>query len=248
MDGERTALIAPLGSAGRADEIAIRITEAIQLGLLRDGERLPPESEFAAQFGVSPVTLREAIAELRDRGLVETRRGRWGGTFVKRSLEPDEGPDMARLAALTSAELRDIADEQTAIAGLAARLAAERSSPSNVERILSLADQLAAAETRGARIKADSRFHIEIAIATRSERLTRREVALQAETVGMLWGFHLPGSELKKIAIEHRDIAAAISAEDGVQAGSLAEQHVRNNLRRLTSGHFALVDAIGSPQ
>lgn len=245
VKSERTSLIAPLSSAGRADEIAVRITEAIQLGLLQDGERLPSESEFAAQLGVSPVTLREAIAELRERGLVETRRGRWGGTYVKRSLEPDEGPDMMRLRISGAAALRDIADEQVAITGLAARLAAERGSTSNVQRIMSLADQLAAATTRGGRMKADSRFHVEIAIATRSERLTRREVALQAETAGMLWGSHLPQAEVEAISAEHREIAAAIGNEDGGKAGALAEQHVRNNLRRLTSGHLALVASSG---
>ncbi|PXY23809.1 GntR family transcriptional regulator [Prauserella sp. PE36] len=243
MENERHSLIAPLSSSGRADEIAVRITEAIQLGLLHDGERLPSESEFAAQFGVSPVTLREAIADLRDRGLLETRRGRWGGTFVKRSLEPDEGPDMDRLRSSGAAALRDIADEQAAISGLAARLAAERGSSSNVERILMLAEQLATAASRGARMKADSRFHIEVAIATRSERLTRREVALQAETTGMLWGSHLAEVEVEAIAAEHREIAAAIADEDGTKAGFLAERHVRNNLRRLTSGHLALAAA-----
>ena len=73
MSGEHSALIAPLGAAGRAEEIIIRISEAIQLGLLSDGERLPAEADFAQQFGVSPVTLREAIATLRERGLIETR-------------------------------------------------------------------------------------------------------------------------------------------------------------------------------
>ena len=78
------SLIAPLAAAGRAEEVVLRVGQAIQLGLLNDGERLPPETEFAAQLGVSPMTLREALAILRQQGLVETRRGRAGGTFVRR--------------------------------------------------------------------------------------------------------------------------------------------------------------------
>lgn len=73
-------------SGGRADEIAEKITEAIHLGLLDDGERLPVEIDLAAQFGVAPMTVREALATLRDQQLVETRRGRSGGSFVRRPL------------------------------------------------------------------------------------------------------------------------------------------------------------------
>ncbi|MDO9379787.1 MAG: GntR family transcriptional regulator [Nocardioidaceae bacterium] len=58
-------------------------------GLVRDGslvptDRLPPEGDLAAALGVSRMTLRQALASLEQRGLVERRRGRRGGTFVTR--------------------------------------------------------------------------------------------------------------------------------------------------------------------
>lgn len=89
-------------------------------------------------------------------------------------------------------------------------------------------------------MKAESRFHIEVAIATRSERLTRREVALQAETVGLLWTSCLPEKEAEDLHAEHVAIAEAIAAEDGELAGSLAKRHARNNLKRLTAAHQSL--------
>ncbi len=238
---EHAGLIAPLGSAGRADEIAARLTEAIHLGLIADGDRLPAELDFAQQLGVSPMTLREAIAALRRRGLVETRRGRHGGTFVKRVVEPPEARDRRRLAETSVLALRDAADEHAAISGAAAKLAAERATPANVRKILALAEQTGSAASRGARMKADTRFHVEIAISTRSERLTRREVALQSETTGLLWLPHLGEAEVRRMAIEHREIASAIAAEDPERARERAEHHVRRNLRRLTAAHLALV-------
>lgn len=247
VNGELTALIAPLGAAGRAEEITLRISQAIQLGLLADEERLPSESEFAEQFGVSPVTLREAIATLRERGLIETRRGRLGGSFVRRIAEPDESLDLARLRSLSATSLRDMCDEHAAIAGHSARLAAERANSSSLRRIHVMADQLSAATTRRDRVKADSRFHIEVAIATLSERLTRREVALQGDIVGLLWTSHLSQPEMKDIDAEHQAIAKAVAAEDGPTAGSMAEEHVRNNLRRLTTTHRALTSSTRRP-
>ena len=245
MGAEHSILIAPLGAAGRADEIVVRISEAIQLGLLADGERLPPEAEFAQQFGVSPVTLRDAIATLRERGLIKTRRGRTGGSFVCGAAEPDESLDIARLRRLSATALRDIADEHLAIATTAATLAAERASESSIKRILQLANQLGEALSRGDRMKADSRFHIEVAIATRSERLTRREVAIQAETIGLLWTSHLPEVEIKAQHKEHLAIATAIAKEDGDTAGELAKQHVSNNLKRLTAAYLSLTRPAG---
>jgi DNA-binding FadR family transcriptional regulator len=68
---------------GNAFEITVaRLAQAIKLGLVAEGERLPAERELAEQLKVSRVTLREAIRALREAGYLESRRGRTGGTFV----------------------------------------------------------------------------------------------------------------------------------------------------------------------
>jgi DNA-binding FadR family transcriptional regulator len=255
------SLIAPLPAPGRAEEVVLRVGRAIQLGLLTDGEQLPPETEFAAQLGVSAMTLREALAMLRQQGLVETRRGRAGGTFVRRPTAPQLGLLRDRLRATSIGQLRDLADEQSAVSGAAARLAATRAPTVSVRRLLALADQLSAATTPGAQIMADSRFHIEVAIASRSERLTALEVALQTKLTELLW---LPleaatasgidratgageaddhPAELlspRTAAEHHTAIAAAIEAEDGSLARLLAEEHAAANLRRLTALRLTL--------
>src|SRR5579863_4813997 len=176
-DGRHSvSLISPLAAAGRADEVVQRVSQAIQLGLFVDGEQLPPETEFAAQLGVSAMTLRESLASLRQRGLVETRRGRTGGTFVRRPAAPPLPALRERLRGLTTSALRDLADEQFAVSGGAAKLAAERASGGSVRRLRALVRQLSGAASLGSRIRADSRFHIEVAMASQSERLTRLEV------------------------------------------------------------------------
>jgi DNA-binding FadR family transcriptional regulator len=68
---------------GNAFEITVaRLAQAIRLGAVGVGERLPPERELADRLQVSRVTLREAIRALREAGFLESRRGRTGGTFV----------------------------------------------------------------------------------------------------------------------------------------------------------------------
>lgn len=62
-------------------QIAERLEQDITSGALRAGERLPVENELAQNFGVNRHTLRRALAQLTERGLIEATAGR--GTFVK---------------------------------------------------------------------------------------------------------------------------------------------------------------------
>lgn len=61
--------------------IARTVSARISSGEYRPGDQLPSESQFRAEFGVSPMTLRRAVNMLVDRGLVWTEQGR--GTFVR---------------------------------------------------------------------------------------------------------------------------------------------------------------------
>jgi DNA-binding FadR family transcriptional regulator len=64
------------------EETVERLLQAVRLGQVGVGEQLPPERELADALGVSRPTLREAIKALAEAGYVESRRGRYGGTFV----------------------------------------------------------------------------------------------------------------------------------------------------------------------
>jgi DNA-binding FadR family transcriptional regulator len=56
-------------------KVAAAIGERILSRTLREGERLPPETELARQFGVNRSTVREALRELESRGLLQRRPG-----------------------------------------------------------------------------------------------------------------------------------------------------------------------------
>jgi DNA-binding GntR family transcriptional regulator len=66
------------------------LAEAIAVGRVAPGDRMPTEQDLAAWLGVSRMTLRHALAKLARRGLVTRAVGRTGGTFVaERKLEQD---------------------------------------------------------------------------------------------------------------------------------------------------------------
>lgn len=58
------------------------LTKLIESGRLETGDQLPPELDIAAALGVSRMTLRQALSTLAANGLLEPRRGRYGGNFV----------------------------------------------------------------------------------------------------------------------------------------------------------------------
>jgi GntR family transcriptional regulator len=71
------------------------LADAIAAGQLSPGDRLPTEHDLAAWLGVSRMTLRHALGELAQRGLVTRTVGRGGGTFV---AEPKLEQDLTTLA------------------------------------------------------------------------------------------------------------------------------------------------------
>lgn len=77
---DRSGRIKRDGARPMYDQLAADITADITSGALAPGARLPTEVELAAQYQVSRVTVRRAVKDLTERGLVVVSHGR--GTFV----------------------------------------------------------------------------------------------------------------------------------------------------------------------
>ncbi|HEY0494910.1 MAG TPA: GntR family transcriptional regulator [Kutzneria sp.] len=76
-------------------QIAQQVREALRLGWLKPGDRLPAVREVVATSGVNPNTVLKAYRELEFAGLVEARQG--AGTFVKASLGTGDRAALGRL-------------------------------------------------------------------------------------------------------------------------------------------------------
>lgn len=181
-----SVVFAPLDDTGRAEQVAQRLTDAIVSGMLRDGERLPSESELARSLGVAVVTARDALESLRGHRLVRTQRGRDGGSFVTYDRDAAARLLEKRLRGHSRIELRDLALHMTAIVGTAAEVAADRASPDDLETLETIHRGADLSTADGAR-RAVGRFQLEVAAISQSPRLVREEVRLQAEAGSLLW-------------------------------------------------------------
>lgn len=228
----RAAVFAPLEGAGRAELVSQRLTDAIVLGVLSDGERLPSEAELAKQFGVATVTAREALETLRDNRLVVTRRGRDGGSFVTSTGLEHAALLAERLRALSRVEIRDIGVHYAAIAAMAAELAADRATETdadNLRRLLASIDHSVEGSCRRGQLA----FSLDVAALSQSARLVREELRLQAEFGSLIWWGLREQTARNRAAAGMENITNAINDVDADAARRATIAHVNTAIESL---------------
>lgn len=210
------------------EQVAEQIRERIRDGTLRPGQRLPTERELGESFGVSRPVVREALKVLGATGWVETRQG--SGTFVSADPKPSLSRAFTLRAAVDDPSVLGLHEVREPLDGLAARRAAERRTPEQAADLMALAEESAAAAAADDVIafsQADDRFHDLLCAAAANPYL--------AEVLGSVRHLltdvsarvvRIPGSAL--VASEqHRRIAAAVAAGDGLAAATAMAAHVR---------------------
>ncbi|MCO5396693.1 FadR/GntR family transcriptional regulator [Ralstonia soli] len=215
-------MFAPIGALSGVAGIVARLRTAIDLGFLEDGELLPKEAALAGQLRVSAFALREALAELRAEGLVETRPGRGGGTLVRRRSTVVHQNALRLLCDMSSVSLRDLADWRGMLLSECAGLAARRSSAANRRRLFEYAKSIRGAKTLTDASRAHARFDVELASAAQSVRLTSALLEIYEKYA---WLFGLAHEDEKYRTGAQRtlqQITESLEARDEQRATSLA--------------------------
>ena len=217
------ALFRPVRAGNAFEETVERLLQAIRLGVVGAGERLPSERELAERLGVSRVTLREAIRALSDAGYVESRRGRYGGTFVNDVLPgPPEHPG----GEVDAAVLEDALSLRYVLETGAAEMAAARSlTPADRRHLTSTLAEAASASLEDYRRK-DSRLHLAIAEVTASGSLTTAMADARTRVNQLLDQIPLLEPNLEHSNAQHEAIVDAILAGDAVAARQVMAEHI----------------------
>lgn len=220
-----------LESPSRVDEITDRLVTAIAIGEYLPGARLPAERDLAASLRVGRMTVRAALARLVDRGLVETRRGRGGGSYVLQQW-PDASTDaVGRTLAMRIDELRDRCDAICRVHGAVCRAAAESRTDRDIGILRERLEGYRRAASGLSAQQADSALHLAIMDAAHNVVLTRLLLDLEASvSIGApahLWGEPetMRPMELRAMR-EHEELIDAIADGRGDDAEALARAHV----------------------
>jgi DNA-binding FadR family transcriptional regulator len=218
------AVFAPVRSQTAFEETVERLGNAIRLGLLPPGERLPSERELCRKLDIARSTLRQALTELTESGLLHAVRGRGGGTFVVERLPPPAQPSDETLE-----DWREVCDERLAVEVGVCVLATERARHAQLDPLDALVVAMdGRTDDYPAYRQADVRFHIGLAEATGSARLVEAMTEAQAGMTRLISHIAHPPDVLARSNAQHARLLAAIRSGDAAHAMQVATEHAHD--------------------
>lgn len=207
-------------------QVAEQIRELVVAGEIVPGQRLPSEQEFARMFGVGRTTIRESLRLLSAQGIVVTRRGGAGGTFI---VSPDRDlisshieANLGLLASASRPGVEQLLEARILLEEPATRLAALRHSEEDLAAVALTMETDAVSNER----MRQSKFHVAILRASGNQMLevmTRpvfdvlRTRLVRSAASPEFWD---------RVVAEHEYIFAALKARDGDEAASRMREHL----------------------
>nr|SBO92974.1 Transcriptional regulator, GntR family, in hypothetical Actinobacterial gene cluster [Nonomuraea gerenzanensis] len=220
-------VLRPVRAGNAFEETVERLLQAIKLGVVPPGHKLPPERELAVQLGISRVTLREAIRALSDAGYLDVRRGRYGGAFVTYvPPTPDAGDLRQAVNEMGMAELSDALTFRLAVECGAAEVLAAAGLAGDKRAVLTR--RLAELNEAGLEDyrRLDTAFHLSIAELTGSTLLATTCADARSRVSDLLNAIPMLQVNLDHAAVQHRAIVDAILAGDPDAARRAVVEHL----------------------
>jgi GntR family transcriptional repressor for pyruvate dehydrogenase complex len=231
--------------AEKLSQAVVRQIESLILhGVLRPGERLPAERDLSDRLGVSRPSLREAVAELQERGLLVARAG--AGIFVADVLGSAFSPALVELFRSDDQALFDYVAFRRDMEGLAAERAARQGSDTDLKVIDTIFRKMEAAHSKrdpSDEAALDADFHMAIIEASHNVimlHMLRSMYDLLKE--GVFYNrqaMFRQRTTRDQLLDQHRAINTALQTRDPVAARAAVEAHLSYVLASLTEARQA---------
>ena len=221
----------PVQQEKLSQDVIKQIESLILRGILRPGERLPSERELSERLNVSRPSLREALADLQDRGLLVSRAG--AGVYVGDMLGSAFAPALITLFSTHDDAVFDYISFRRDLEGLAAARAARLASDTDLQVIETIFRKMEAAHQKRdpseeARLDAD--FHLSIIEASHNVimlHMMRSMYDLLKQGVFYNRNIMFKQRHTRDILLDHhREINAALQARDAQAAQAAVETHL----------------------
>lgn len=226
------------------EQVALQLRGLIISGDLAVGDRLPNETDLGDMFGVSRLTVREALKGLVSEGLIRTTRGVKGGSFISQPATEDVAARLETGVGLLSAadvvSVHDLLEARAVVEVPAARFAATRRTE---EQLQHLQDCVASEQEVSSGFDRRLQLHeivLEAANNPMLEILGRpvhrplRTRFLRDEAEPEFW---------RQVHADHRDIVDAICDGDAHRAGQAMHDHLEH-LRKT----YESIDRLSKPR
>ena len=208
-----------------------QVEQLILRGILRPSERLPSERELAEKLSVSRPSLREAISELQDAGLLTSKAG--AGVFVAEVLGSAFSPALMRLFATHDEAVYDYLAFRKDLEGLAAERAARVGSNTDLKVINAIYTKMEAAQSKRSseeEARLDAQFHMSICEAGHNvvmlHMMRSMYELLQTGVFYNRQATFRQRSGRSELLDQHRVINEALQARDPEAARSAVHKHL----------------------
>lgn len=204
--------------------IVDQIRALIRSGELPVGSRLPPERDLCERFGVSRMTLREALRVLEATGLVEIRVGARGGAFVTAPTTSQIGVGITDLLSMSALSPANVTEARVIFELGLVPVVCERATQTDLHDLLALCDEAEQAREQGRyTVDLSFDFHLRLAGASHNPAVAMLLNSFREPVLQSLRAAHHEG---KQGVQEHRQLVAALRARDAARAQRIMRAHL----------------------
>jgi DNA-binding FadR family transcriptional regulator len=231
-----TDLFSPVNAGRISNMIVDQIRELIRDGHLSAGDRLPSERDLGERFGVSRVTVREALRGLEANGLVTIKVGANGGAFVTAPTSARVGEGISDLLSLSVISPAQVTEARQVIELGIVPLVCERADEQDIAELMEICDRAEASLQTGGEypVSLSAEFHTRVAKATHNPAI---EMFSQSFHGPMLASLLRAQEEDPQVGVlgttEHRQFVIAVSERDAQEALKVMRTHLARTADRL---------------
>jgi GntR family transcriptional regulator, transcriptional repressor for pyruvate dehydrogenase complex len=223
-------------SVGRISEIIVeQIRLLMRQGQLKPGDRLPPERDLCERFGVSRVTVREALRMLESSGLVEIRVGARGGAFVTVPNSDRVGEGLADLLTLSVISPADMSEVRMVLETGIVPLVCERATEEDLTGLEEICERSETALGTGDYPEDLSlQFHLRVAEATHNQAIAMMVKSFIEPIMVALRPARKTDLELSKPGTHaHEQFTEALRRRDAASATEIMHEHLERKVQLL---------------
>ena len=227
-------------SVGRVSQVIVdQVRLLLRQGRLNPGDRLPSERELCERFGVSRVTVREALRVLEAGGLVDIRVGARGGAFVTSPDPTKLGEGLADLMVLSELTAANVTEARTVVEIGIVPLVVERATLDDLDDLEALCHSGQAALDAGRyTMEMSADFHVRVAASTHNPAVEMLVRSFHGPLLMSLKEAKVAEPRMgHRGAEEHLGFVQAVRSGDVATATEIMRVHIDRTATRVSDQH-----------
>ncbi|WP_038323596.1 FadR/GntR family transcriptional regulator [Caproiciproducens sp. R1] len=218
-----------------SDQVFEQMKQQILQGAWKPGQKLPSENDLAVSFGVSRITVRQAMQKLSVLELVDTRSGE--GSYIKEARLFPIMNGIIPIAYLGDNDIRQVLEFRQMVEVETAGFAAEKATLEEIAQLKELYNEMRKIEIEKDRqqfAKLDLDFHFKIAEMTKNELIiATHNILREILSTAMEQIVEHLGSDIG--IYYHGKLLEAIEARDVKRTKDIMREHLQKTLESMCS-------------